>query len=100
VGVVRTNEKRPQFVSQISGSANLFLYRDIPGMCQLLSADPVFLDLTSVENTDLSPSYPIPGQTRATLRNEHVNYFITWFSLSLVTSLMWHRLFILKKPLR
>jgi len=99
-GIVRKAETRPQFVSQRSGSSNLFLYRDIPGMCQLLGTDPVLLDLADVKGTNLTTAYPIPGQTRATLRNDHVSYFVTWFSLSFITSLMWHRMFILRKPLR
>lgn len=34
---------------------------------------------------------PIGGQTRVTLRNEHMAYIVTWFSLSAFTSLMWYR---------
>lgn len=84
VGVVRKPENRPQFTPKQSGE--IFMYRDVPLMCSITGADPVFLDAkTSVQGG------PIGGQTRVTLRNEHVSYIVTWFSLSALTSLLWYR---------
>ena len=42
----------------------------------------------SVEN-DL-PGGPIGGQTLIQLRNEHLNYAMTWYTLSAVTALLWY----------
>lgn len=67
-------------------------------MSRVLHTNHVFLDLHSIEGVDFSKaredSVPVPRQTRVTLRNEHVSYFVTWFSLSAITSFMWHRRFI------
>lgn len=63
-----------------------FACRDFPQMCKLTGADPVFLDAKSSVKGG-----PIGGQTRITLRNEHVSYIVTWFSLSAITSYLWYR---------
>lgn len=41
-----------------------------------VSADPVFLDAVSESTV---PGGPIGGQTRVTLRNEHMSYILTWY---------------------
>lgn len=63
-------------------------------MCKATGASPIFLDQTQDFNVD---GGPIGGQTRVTLRNEHMSYIITWFSLSAATFYMWVRKFVLKK---
>lgn len=73
-------------------------FRDVPLMAAALNTEEVFLDLHSIDGVDFSQArsqnIPVPGQTRVTLRNEHVSYFVTWFSLSAITTYMWHRMFI------
>lgn len=83
-GVVRLNESRPQFSPESRGSQ--YLYRDLPKMCVQTGSDPYFLDARSESNT---PGGPIGGQTRVTLRNEHLSYVVTWFALSGCTSYVW-----------
>ncbi len=63
-----------------------FSGRDLPLMCKITGADPVFLDAKTSVNGG-----PIGNQTRVTLRNEHVSYIVTWFSLSAITSFLWYR---------
>lgn len=65
-------------------------------MARLTNASPVFLD--AVSEFDV-PGGPKGGQTRITLRNEHLSYIFTWYSLSGLTSWMWYRQFLLKLPL-
>lgn len=57
-------------------------------MCRQTGSDPIFLDATVDSSVD---GGPLGGQTRVTLRNEHMSYIVTWFSLSGLTSLMWYR---------
>lgn len=61
-------------------------------MAQLTGASPIYLDATRD-----SFGGPIAGQTRVTLRNEHLSYIITWFSLSAITSFYWIKNFLLIK---
>ncbi|KAK9891403.1 hypothetical protein WA026_014641 [Henosepilachna vigintioctopunctata] len=97
VGIVRSNENRPTFLPKNNEESNQWFYRDIHSMCKITGADPIFLDQT----TDLNkPGGPIGGQTRVTLRNEHMSYIITWYGLSAGTGYMWYRRFIKKLPLK
>lgn len=84
--VVRAPESRPQFTPHQRGS--IFLYRDVPKMSRIADTEPYFLDATRAATV---PHGPIGGQTRVTLRNEHLSYIITWFSLSGLTAWLWLR---------
>lgn len=65
-------------------------------MAEVADTEPIYLDLiTDIDTKD----GPIPRQTRVTMRNEHASYIFTWFTLSLITGWMWHRMFIRKLPL-
>lgn len=91
--VVRLPEPRPQFTPEHKGE--IFLYRDVPRMCDVTGADPYFLD-AKVEST--IKGGPIGGQTRVTLRNEHLSYIVTWFSLSGFTAFLWFKQVMQRKP--
>lgn len=56
-------------------------------MASRTGALPIFLDAT--HDFDVTGG-PIGGQTRVTLRNEHMSYILTWFTLSGATSYMWY----------
>lgn len=85
-GVVRLPENRPQFTPNQRGP--IFMYRDVPKMAQICETEPYFLDATAESTV---PHGPVGGQTRVTLRNEHLSYIFTWFSLSGFTSWLWFR---------
>lgn len=85
-GVVRLPENRPQFTPNQRGA--IFMYRDVPKMSRIRGTEPYFLDATSSATIPLGP---VGGQTRVTLRNEHLSYILTWFSLSGFTSWLWFR---------
>jgi len=103
VGVVRKKEARQPFMPKDDKQKTL-LFRNVPLMAEMLGTEEVFLDLVSISGVDLSTArlhnLPVPGQTRVALRNEHVSYFYTWFSLSAITAYMWYRRFILRQPLK
>lgn len=88
-GIVRLQERRPPFMPKSDQtSQDIWLYRDVDAMAQKAGTAPVFIDLdlkSSVEGG------PMGGQTRVTLRNEHMSYIITWYSLALITFVMWFR---------
>ncbi|XP_015120257.1 surfeit locus protein 1 [Diachasma alloeum] len=95
-GIVRLNEERPVFMPKNTPNAGLFVYRDVYSMAELTDSAPIFLDLVARDGT---PGGPIAGQTRISMRNEHMSYIITWYTLSALTAFMWYRLYILKLPL-
>uniref|UniRef100_A0A8D8E2V4 SURF1-like protein n=3 Tax=Culex pipiens TaxID=7175 RepID=A0A8D8E2V4_CULPI len=85
-GVVRLPENRPQFTPNQRGA--IFMYRDVPRMAEIRRTSPYFLDATAAATV---PHGPVGGQTRVTLRNEHLSYIMTWFSLSGFTAWLWVR---------
>lgn len=89
IGVVRKGEARPQFTPDHKG--NIYMYRDLERMCKETESQPIFIDATHVTTVSQSGDSPIGGQTRVTLRNEHLSYIITWFSLSGATTFLWYK---------
>ncbi|EFP08435.1 CRE-SFT-1 protein [Caenorhabditis remanei] len=85
-GIVRKTEKRPQFVGQNIPEQGVWYYRDLEQIAKHHDTEPVWLD-AAYETT--VPGGPIGGQTNINVRNEHLNYMTTWFTLTLVTLLMW-----------
>lgn len=94
-GIVRHTEPRPQFTPEHRGT-NLFFYRDLEKMCAMTGSDPYFIDIKY--DPSLPATAPIGGQTRINLRNEHLNYILTWYSLSLFTGFLWWKKVIKKVP--
>ncbi|KAK0088326.1 hypothetical protein PV325_012324 [Microctonus aethiopoides] len=95
-GIVRLNEQRQNFMPRNDPSSGVWTYRDVDAMSHMAGTAPIFLDLVASSEAQ---NGPIAGQTRITLRNEHLSYIFTWYSLSIITAWMWHRLFIRKLPL-
>ncbi|TRY64006.1 hypothetical protein TCAL_00782 [Tigriopus californicus] len=91
VGVVRTTEPRQQFQPKNSFRDNKWLSRDVEKLAAYLNTDPIFIDAC-----DSVPNGPVGGQTRVTLRNDHLSYLLTWFSLAAATTYMWIKKFALK----
>ncbi|XP_065161626.1 SURF1-like protein [Atheta coriaria] len=93
IGIVRLHENRPNFMPANKEAKDAWFYRDLTQMSAATGAAPIFLDAT----TDFAKEHaPIGGQTRISLRNEHLSYVLTWYSLSMITSFMWYTQFIRK----
>ncbi|XP_074968793.1 surfeit locus protein 1 [Phalacrocorax aristotelis] len=95
-GVVRLSETRKPFVPENNIEKNRWHYRDLEAMAKVTGAEPIFID---ADFRSTVPGGPIGGQTRVSLRNEHMQYIVTWYGLCAATSFMWYRKFIRKIPL-
>ncbi|XP_026211507.1 surfeit locus protein 1 [Anabas testudineus] len=93
IGVVRLTETRKPFVPNNDVEKNRWHYRDLEAMSRVTGAAPIFID---ADFGSTIPGGPIGGQTRVTLRNEHMQYIITWYGLCAATSYMWYVKFIKK----
>ncbi|XP_012695323.2 surfeit locus protein 1 [Clupea harengus] len=91
VGVVRLTEQRKPFVPQNNMEKNRWYFRDLDAMAAVTGAEPIFID---ADFASTIPGGPVGGQTRVTLRNEHMQYVVTWYSLSAATTYMWYLKFI------
>jgi len=85
VGILRHTDKG-SYVADNDKQSNVWQKRDLYGLAEKLNALPVFLDANIASSVE---GGPIGGQTRVNLRNEHMSYILTWFSLSVLTSAMW-----------
>ncbi|XP_053817822.1 surfeit locus protein 1 isoform X1 [Vidua chalybeata] len=94
-GVVRLTEKRKPFVPENNIEKNRWHYRDLEAMAKVTGAEPIFID---ADFRSTVPGGPIGGQTRVSLRNEHMQYIVTWYSLCAATSFLWYKKFIQKLP--
>ncbi|VDN50770.1 unnamed protein product, partial [Dracunculus medinensis] len=84
--IVRVSENRPQFVSQNRPNEDVWFYKDLDAMAKRYGTAPIFLDACYESTIE---GGPIGGQTNISVRNDHLSYLITWFSLSAVTLAMW-----------
>ncbi|KAM4012889.1 surfeit locus protein 1-like [Anomaloglossus baeobatrachus] len=93
VGIVRLTEPRQQFAPENDVQNNVWYYRDLAAMADRTGAQPICIE---ADCDSTVPGGPIGGQTRVALRNDHLQYSVTWFSLSVFTSLLWFQKFIRK----
>uniref|UniRef100_A0A8D8RZY0 SURF1-like protein n=1 Tax=Cacopsylla melanoneura TaxID=428564 RepID=A0A8D8RZY0_9HEMI len=89
-GIVRHTEPRPNFVPKYQGG-NMWSYRNLSEMSTVMGTSPVYLD--ACVDSDV-PGGPIGGQTRITLRNEHLSYILTWLGISAGSSVLWWKKFV------
>lgn len=86
-GVVRKTDTRTTYGMKNDLTTNKWQIRDIPAMAKALNTAPIYIEADpDVTRT----SGPIGGQTQLHIRNEHLNYAITWFSLGAFSFLMWY----------
>ncbi|XP_037548208.1 surfeit locus protein 1 [Nematolebias whitei] len=93
VGVVRLTETRKPFIPNNDVEKNRWHYRDLEAMSHVTGAAPILID---ADFGSTIPGGPVGGQTRVTLRNEHMQYIITWYGLCAATSYLWYGKFIKK----
>ncbi|KAM8802448.1 surfeit locus protein 1 isoform 2-T2 [Rhynchonycteris naso] len=95
VGTVRLTETRKPFVPENNPERNHWHYRDLEAMAKFAGTDPIFID---ADFKSTVPGGPIGGQTRVTLRNEHMQYILTWYGLCAATSYLWIKKFLRRTP--
>lgn len=96
VGIYRLNEDTSSLTPQNQVEKSTWFSRDVTGLASKLGTEPVFLDL-DLESGRYAADRggPIGGQTRVSLRNDHVQYMLTWWGISLATTLLWLKRFVL-----
>eukprot|EP00039_Didymoeca_costata_P007982 m.106770 g.106770 ORF g.106770 m.106770 type:complete len:288 (-) comp13901_c0_seq3:258-1121(-) len=75
------------FVPDNNPELNRWHWLDLPELAKKLDTCEVIVEVTA-ESTPKS-GYPYGGQTQINIRNEHMQYIFTWFTLSGATLAMW-----------
>ena len=95
-GVLRLTEERSSLSPANEAAKNLWHSRDVEALAAKLNTRPVFLDLDLESSREAAGrGGPVGGQTRISLRNDHVQYMMTWWSVSAMTMLLWLKKFVL-----
>ncbi|KAI9312660.1 SURF1 family-domain-containing protein [Dichotomocladium elegans] len=108
-GLLRMSEQRNTFTPDNDVIKNQWYWGDVEAMAALSGAEPLLVErrhlLTAWIHLDKSPSVeyslidrgiPVGRMPTVEIRNNHMQYVITWYSLSIATTIMLWRL--LRKP--
>jgi surfeit locus 1 family protein len=85
-GLVRLSESKALFTPDTEPEGNRWFFRDLDGMARSMFGDeaaklaPFFIE---AEPSDVPGGWPLGGQTRLELPNNHLQYALTWFLLAL-----------------
>ena len=90
-GRIRSSERSSYFVHPNDPERGLWLRRDVDELSEALGTLPIFID-ADIKST--IPGGPLGGQTHVQLRNEHLRYIITWWSLSAISAALWYRKYV------
>lgn len=81
------DKKANAFIPDNEPEKGRWYWVDINAMADAMNTAPILIDAAKGETP---PSgLPVSGQTQITIRNEHMQYIITWFGLSACTLGMW-----------
>jgi surfeit locus 1 family protein len=92
-GIARTRFARGYFQPDNDVAKNVWFWIDFAAMARVASVavEPVIIE---AGESDIPGGLPKGGQTRIDLRNQHLSYVITWYSVALtiaVIYVLWHR---------
>jgi surfeit locus 1 family protein len=89
-GVLRLNGKQTWFVPDNRPDLNFFFWVDLPAMAKLAALPNTETRFYVEAGPAANPGgFPIGGQTRINLPNDHLQYAITWFSLAIALSVIY-----------
>jgi len=86
-GIIRpAREKRP-FSPANHAEKNVWFYEDMDAMSKAagVTLTPVVVEAVGKPEKDV---YPMPSDGKISLRNDHLNYAITWFLLAAISLIM------------
>eukprot|EP01127_Copromyxa_protea_P024215 TRINITY_DN9412_c0_g1_i1.p1 TRINITY_DN9412_c0_g1~~TRINITY_DN9412_c0_g1_i1.p1 ORF type:complete len:241 (-),score=37.88 TRINITY_DN9412_c0_g1_i1:327-1049(-) len=85
---VSAKAKGSSFMPDNNPEKREWYWLDIPSMAKAMGTQPVMLDAWKDKTQIANPDRPVPGQTPISLKNDHMQYAITWFSLTFFLGLM------------
>jgi cytochrome oxidase assembly protein ShyY1 len=88
VGVLRWPESRGAFSPKDDPDRNIWFVRDPVAIAAAKSWGEVAPFFVELESPQPSGGLPRPGALKVNLRNEHLQYAITWYGLALVVVVM------------
>lgn len=86
-GILRPTRGKRLFSPSNQPQKNVWFYEDVPAMAQYtgLQLTPLMVEATGKAQKGV---WPIPSDGSISLRNDHLGYVITWFSLAIIALVM------------
>lgn len=86
-GVIRTPRVKRPFSPDNHPEKNVWFFEDINAMSQFVGSPLLPLVVEAVGKKEKNV-YPIPNDGKISLRNDHLYYAITWFSIAIIGIIM------------
>lgn len=89
VGMGRKPWSQNTFVADNEPQENIWFYGDLDGMAKfrgIVHYAPLFLEADETPNPG---GLPLGGQSRINIKNDHLSYALTWFSLAIALLLVY-----------
>lgn len=86
-GIIRPARAKRFFAPENMPQKNVWFYEDFDAISQatMLAITPLIVEATGEAKPN---EYPIPGDGKIVLRNDHLHYAITWFLLAVIGLVM------------
>ena len=86
-GVIRPNRLHRTFMPENIPEKNVWFYEDLDAMSKIIG-EPVLPLMIEAVGEARKGEYPTPSDGIITLRNDHLNYAITWFAIGIIGLIM------------
>jgi len=95
-GILRLTEETSSMVPSNKVETSMWHSRDVGALATKLDTESIFIDIDlDSSRSSAQLGGPVGGQTRISLRNDHVQYMLTWFGVSAITSILWLKRFVI-----
>ncbi|MDO8289990.1 MAG: SURF1 family protein [Parvibaculum sp.] len=84
VAVTRAPQQRGIFTAPDDAAGNIWFTRDPAAMAEALKLENVAPFYVEADATPNAGGFPVGGQTKITIPNNHLQYAITWYGLAIV----------------
>jgi surfeit locus 1 family protein len=100
-GLLRVPIPKNMFTPNNKPETGEFFFPDIKQMAELTGSQPIWVEETMVQDLTLfyyreDKGIPIGRGAEVALRNNHVQYIVTWYALAIATSVMFYM--VVKRP--
>ena len=94
-GVLRLTEETSSLTPPNDVKTARWFSRDVAALAETLNTTPVFVDLDLESSREAAGrGGPVGGQTRISLRNDHAQYMLTWWGVSVISTILWFKRFV------
>ena len=87
IGIINPGFKKGPFSPKNDAAKNVWLYVDFEEMSKVINIDLEEFVVDAKGNGE--GGFPIGSQTRVTLPNDHLQYAVTWYLLSITLVMVW-----------